>query len=705
MDNPLSKILIDFTNEYNLPNNKIQPVIQKLNEEFYIRIKDMKHLSFQKWKEFKLPENLYNILKDKYDEYLKIESKPKIIKKTQKKKPFRNLNKIGECSFSIGIGMKKFKQVIEQVSNLKVNLEDLKKNLTNLENQIKDNIIIQNIYQYLDDTINNILHFPNEDNKKINYEELLKQYPYNILSDVFSTLKFIKIPDTEYIRFTNNETFLLEPYNLIVDRRKQFNEKKVNINININQNNNQNTNLENKEEVNENEKNKNEENKIEENKNEGKKPILLKKNVFFQTENPIIGTSNINPDLIENNNDNLNKDLTSLNNEEKSNVGIKIKAVVNASNLIPGEKTLPKSSVDENTNSGDNNNIHHNIKIKSKNPDLNTSNHINNNEHLTNSNDTNKINESQNYNNTNQNNQFYNINNQNNQLNPDNNSQYNYNINIGQYLNNNQINYNYQNNNRLIYSNRAPSNINNLSSSQNNNSGNQLFPNFNISKSIIINQNYDNNINQFSNFQMGNNNYKSQIINKPNVFYEEKSIPELLIDENSRRNKIILNAKINHNPRCFFLTNMKNIEKLIQKYSFKHIYKENDRNYIDFITQIINNQTNEYNKIESNNLKTLIESPIIIQGDIFFIFPNRYILKGCFCLYEKVKDLYDFVLYYLNNKKDQFILYFNNNKIDLINTDIMMLNLSFPISLKVNFLGKSHGLIENELNKLTVNVF
>ena len=150
---------------------------------------------------------------------------------------------------------------------------------------------------------------------------------------------------------------------------------------------------------------------------------------------------------------------------------------------------------------------------------------------------------------------------------------------------------------------------------------------------------------------------------------------------------------------------MKNIEKLIQKYSFKHIYKENDRNYIDFITQIINNQTNEYNKIESNNLKTLIESPIIIQGDIFFIFPNRYILKGCFCLYEKVKDLYDFVLYYLNNKKDQFILYFNDNKIDLMNTEIMMLNLSFPISLKVNFFRKYNGLIENELNKLTVNVF
>jgi hypothetical protein len=70
-----------------------------------------------------------------------------------------------------------------------------------------------------------------------------------------------------------------------------------------------------------------------------------------------------------------------------------------------------------------------------------------------------------------------------------------------------------------------------------------------------------------------------------------------------------------------------------------------------------------------------------------------------------VKDLYDFVLYYLNNKKDHFILYFNDNKIDLMNTEIMMLNLSFPISLKVNFFRKYNGLIENELNKLTVNVF
>jgi hypothetical protein len=40
-----------------------------------------------------------------------------------------------------------------------------------------------------------------------------------------------------------------------------------------------------------------------------------------------------------------------------------------------------------------------------------------------------------------------------------------------------------------------------------------------------------------------------------------------------------------------------------------------------------------------------------------------------------------------------------------MNTEIMMLNLSFPISLKVNFFRKYNGLIENELNKLTVNVF
>jgi hypothetical protein len=40
-----------------------------------------------------------------------------------------------------------------------------------------------------------------------------------------------------------------------------------------------------------------------------------------------------------------------------------------------------------------------------------------------------------------------------------------------------------------------------------------------------------------------------------------------------------------------------------------------------------------------------------------------------------------------------------------MNTDIMMLNLSFPVSLKVNFLRKYNGLIENKFNKLTVNVF
>jgi hypothetical protein len=231
------------------------------------------------------------------------------------------------------------------------------------------------------------------------------------------------------------------------------------------------------------------------------------------------------------------------------------------------------------------------------------------------------------------------------------------------------------------------------------NSNNRYMNEINNNSSSESINNYNSQQNEKKNFN------KSQIVNYFNPLYQEKTIPELLIEENSRRNNIILNTPINHNPSCFFLTNIKNIDKLLKKYSIQYIYQEKDSNHIKSISQIINMQTNENNKNESNKLKKLIETPIITKGDIYFIFPDKYIIKTTFCLYEKVKDLYQFVKNYLNNPKNSFMLYNNNNVIDLMNTDIMMLNLSFPLTLKITFKNTYNGLKENELNKLTVNVF
>ena len=689
MENPINKIIIDFSIEYNLDENLIQPVIQKLNQEFFIRIKDMKNLSFKKWKEYNLPGNLYNILKEKYDEALKLqENKPKKIKKNGKKTSFKYLNVYKDNSFSIGIRkIEKENLIIKKDS---INLNGIENNLTNLENKIKDHLTMNNIYKIFDVMIHNIItNSTVERFKKINIKKINSKYPYDEITEIFNLMKFDKIPNSDYIDYTRDVNLLSDAYNIIANRRKKYNEIMNNI-----QNNNNNIQL-----------NKNLNGNNENNQNN-----------IVKNENYIISTNNNNTKIYQKNiEDNLNdnhKDIqiNENKNEKKPQLGINIQLVVEDSSLGNDKNNQSKKNINENTNIIDNNNIQQNIL-----DNLYTKIDDNNNENLYKNN--NQINNSQNnkfYENIN-NNDMNNIHNYSN----DNNG-YNYQINTQFQTKKINPNINYENN-RLIYSTRIPSNYKNSIQFQNQNNLNEQFnSNYNMSNSINLvninsNNRYINEINNNSPSEPINNSNsqqnekknfnKSQIVNYFNPLYQEKTIPELLIEENSRRNNIILNTPINHNPSCFFLTNIKNIDKLLKKYSIQYIYQEKDSNHIKSISQIINMQTNESNKNESNKLKKLIETPIITKGDIYFIFPDKYIIKTTFCLYEKVKDLYQFVKNYLNNPKNSFMLYNNNNVIDLMNTDIMMLNLSFPLTLKITFKNTYNGLKENELNKLTVNVF
>ena len=328
-----------------------------------------------------------------------------------------------------------------------------------------------------------------------------------------------------------------------------------------------------------------------------------------------------------------------------------------------------------------------------------------------------------NFNNQMQNNQY--LNNQY-QQNPSFNNQFqsqNYQQNFNQPISQRpQSQYGYQNPNNMNFGqNQSMNNPNSMRYNQGNYFMNQPNKNVKISHSQVINNNNNININpnsvlgklqQANNNSMNNMNVqsnfnKTQQLNtyNNNPLYQEKSIPEILIDENTRRNNIILQTRIDHNPKCFFLTSLKNIQTLLKKYSIAHIHKENDPNYLDYISNVIRNQTNETNKNESNKLKKLMETPIIIQGDCYFVFPDKYVIKGVFCLYETIMNMYDFVKIYLNNKNEKFVLYLNNNnKIDLMNADILSMNFNFPIAFKVVFTNKYSGLSEKELNKLNVNL-
>ena len=80
MDVPLKNILKDIQKEYDLDDEVIEPIIKKLNKEFYFKLKDIKNLSEDTWTKFDLPLNLYHILNEIYQTVLKDNSQKEKIK-------------------------------------------------------------------------------------------------------------------------------------------------------------------------------------------------------------------------------------------------------------------------------------------------------------------------------------------------------------------------------------------------------------------------------------------------------------------------------------------------------------------------------------------------------------------------------------------------------------------------------------------------
>ena len=80
MDIPLKNILKDIQKEYDLDDEVIEPIIKKLNKEFYFKLKDIKNLSEETWTKFDLPLNLYYILNELYQTALNENSQKEKIK-------------------------------------------------------------------------------------------------------------------------------------------------------------------------------------------------------------------------------------------------------------------------------------------------------------------------------------------------------------------------------------------------------------------------------------------------------------------------------------------------------------------------------------------------------------------------------------------------------------------------------------------------
>ena len=205
----------------------------------------MKNLTIEKWNYLKLPENLFNILEEKYKECLEFGNKNENNNddNEEENNEFKNLNIINECSFSIGVGLTKFKNVIKQIKVNPINLNVLESNLNSLEVQINNNEKAKIILKIIEDIINNIITHSNEEKyKSINIHKILKKYiPYNEIENIFNTIHFIKVPNSSFIKYSLDIKYLSEPYSFIINKKNNIGNLNFN-NINQDNNNIENTN-------------------------------------------------------------------------------------------------------------------------------------------------------------------------------------------------------------------------------------------------------------------------------------------------------------------------------------------------------------------------------------------------------------------------------------------------------------------------------
>ena len=149
------------------------------------------------------------------------------------------------------------------------------------------------------------------------------------------------------------------------------------------------------------------------------------------------------------------------------------------------------------------------------------------------------------------------------------------------------------------------------------------------------------------------------------------------------------------------------LESLVKEHSKVHFYElnENDKEHKKYIKFLFEKNKNSKEIVE---LKKLNEKKILIKGDVFFVFPDKYILKGTFNLIELRTKLFDFVREYLKKPNEKFNLYniddhhklVNENKINLLAS-----KFDFPLTLKVDFPVFYCNLQENKINDLTVKIF
>jgi hypothetical protein len=180
----------------------------------------------------------------------------------------------------------------------------------------------------------------------------------------------------------------------------------------------------------------------------------------------------------------------------------------------------------------------------------------------------------------------------------------------------------------------------------------------------------------------------------------------MFLEEKNRRKKIISNSKIERSEKCFFLTSLNKLDKLLKKYSISHLHinSPEENEYAFFQKNFISSQTTNENLKESFEFTKLIDEPIVVSVDCYFLFPDKYVLKGIFSLAETQKSLYAFVKKFLNDEKEKFNLFVEHYLVQNLDINLISSKFKFPAVFKVVFPINYCKLKESELNKLIVNV-
>lgn len=187
---------------------------------------------------------------------------------------------------------------------------------------------------------------------------------------------------------------------------------------------------------------------------------------------------------------------------------------------------------------------------------------------------------------------------------------------------------------------------------------------------------------------------------------ENKTIRELINDEHKRRDIIVEKAVLVRMPKCYYLANSKNYQTLQKKYYKPHQYipKDEDIQLFQNQKELMRKKENEGNKHDVEELQRLINTAITVGHDIFFVFPDNYVLQGTFCLHESTSELYNFIRKFIHNPRETFYLKYLNSKINETQESINSLKLGFPLRFDVVFPIIYCKLKDEEIEKLKVNI-